>query len=239
MAVDIGLAGISGTIIQWLTSFLFWGIAGIIILVVVFGSLIYKKNKKLRIPIIVRTDLGNGKAAFDLTKGGWFKTQTTFFGLLDFKGEDIFRTKDKRVIQDASSSDYHEINGKMGLLVQRKSDDNKVLVPISKTVLSEDSQKEICSIAPADYRDASNKINESANRETMGFMDKYLPMISWMVMGIIFLIIIILIVQMVKTSQAEAWKNTQEAIAMARTNAQAAIASSAPLILAFKKKWFK
>ena len=239
MDLGVGLGALSGVMVQWLTSFLFWGIAGVIVLAVIFGALMIKKNKKLRIPIIVRTDMGNGKVAYDYTKGGWFKSQSTFFGLLDYKGEDIFRTKDKRVIQDASSSDYHEINGKMGLLVQRKSDDNKILVPISKSELSADSLREINSIAPADYRDASNKINDGARQETSGFMDKYLPMISWMVMGIIFLIIIILIVQMVKTSQAEAWKNTQLAIAAARSNAQVAIASSAPMLLAFKRKWFR
>lgn len=130
MAFDLG--GISTTFFGFLTSFLFWGAVLIIVLVVVWGSLVIRRKRKLVYPAIELTDLGNGKIGFKSHKAGWFKTKTLLFGLLDYGGEDILRLKDKRVVQNASSEDFHDINGKRGLLIMRKSDDPAILVPINK-----------------------------------------------------------------------------------------------------------
>jgi len=125
-------AGLTATMFGFLKSFLFWGALLVIVLIVVFGSLVIRRRRKLIFPCIELTDLGNGKVGFKSHKAGWFKTKTLLFGLIDYGGEDILRLKDKRVVQNASSEDFHDINGKRGLLIQRKSDDPAILVPINK-----------------------------------------------------------------------------------------------------------
>jgi|TARA_R100000750_G_scaffold62664_1_gene57250 hypothetical protein len=130
MAFNFG--AISGFLWKLLTSFAFWGIGLVIIIAVIFGSLIIRKKRKLIYNTIELTDLGSGKIGFNEYKAGWFKTRTIFFGLFDYGGEDILRLKDGRVIQSASSEDFHDIRGKRGLLIVRKPDDPAILVPINK-----------------------------------------------------------------------------------------------------------
>ena len=135
MGFDLG--GISSFIFKWLTSFMFWGVVLFAILMVMFGSLIIRKRKKLIYPAIELTDLGAGKIGFKTHKAGWFKTRTILFGLFDYGGEDVLRLQDKRQIQNASSEDFHDINGKRGLLIIRKSDDPRILVPVNRAGTSD------------------------------------------------------------------------------------------------------
>jgi hypothetical protein len=140
MAFD--LAGVSGVAFSWLTSFMFWGIALFLVLLVTVGSLIIRKKRKLIYPAIELTDLGAGKIGFKTHRAGWFKTKTMFFGMFDYGGEDILRLKDGRQVQDASSEDFHDIDGKRGLLVIRKSDDPAILVPVNKAGTTNNYKKE-------------------------------------------------------------------------------------------------
>lgn len=123
---------ITSFMFKWLSSFVFWGILLFILLVVVFGSLMIRKRRKLIYPLIELTDLGAGKIGFRESKAGWFKTKTMFFGLYDYGGEDILRHKDGRTIQAGSSEDFHDINGKRGVIVIRKSDDPAIMVPVTR-----------------------------------------------------------------------------------------------------------
>lgn len=235
MAFDMG--GISATLFGLLRSFLFWGILLFILLIVTFGTLVIRQKRKLKFPAIELTDLGNGKIGFKNHKAGWFKSKTLLFGLLDYGGEDVLRLKDKRVVQNASSEDFHDINGKRGLLIARKSDDPAILVPINKGGVTSFYKKEeiltkegkgtgkyrlvaqaldpikkmdvtnlelLLEIAPADYRDASVKIITATEKETANKWEKFVPLLVFGTMAIIFMISIILIVQMVKQGQAEA-----------------------------------
>lgn len=135
MAFDWG--GFAGIAFKWLSSFLFWGILLFLFVVTVLGSLYIRKRRKLIYPAIELTDLGAGKIGFKSHKAGWFKTKTIFFGLYDFGGEDVLMLKDGRVVQAGSSEDFHDINGKRGLLVIRKSDDPSILLPINKAGTSD------------------------------------------------------------------------------------------------------
>ena len=84
------------------------------------------------------TDLGRSTAGVKFgkkCKAGYFKHRTTFFGLYDYGYEEVCKTKDGREILNVSSEDFHEINGKMGLIVQRSPEDPRVLVPINKCKL--------------------------------------------------------------------------------------------------------
>ena len=261
MAFDF--AGLSGVAFQWLTSFMFWGIALFLLLITTFGSLAVRKRRKLIYPAIELTDLGAGKVGFKSYKAGWFKTKTMFFGMFDYGGEDVLRLKDGRQVQNASSEDFHEINGKRGLLIVRKSDDPAILVPANKAGTSDKyEQKEIMKkgkdgklkgtgkfklmpspvkaisrmevtnlellteIAPADYRDASVKIINNAEKETQAKWEKLAPILVFGTMAIVFMITIILIVQMVKQGQAEAKDLILEAGRIAVDSARNTVAPS-------------
>jgi uncharacterized membrane protein len=218
---------ISSTLMTWLTSFVFWFIVLTVVLVFSFVMLKVRRNKKLKIRVVEIIDLGNGKIAINSgLKAGWFKSKKTLFGLFDYGGEDVCECADGRLILEGSSEDYHDINGVRGLMVRRKSDDPKILVPISKFELDDVSQEMIMSIAPADFRDASGKIIARTDNEMQGKMEKYLPWISLMVVSIVMLICIILIVQMVKQGQTEAKNLILEAGRMTLESGKNAVAST-------------
>jgi len=226
--------------------------------------LVVRKRRKLIYPVIEITDLGGGKVGMRNTKAGWFKSQTMFFGLIEKGGEDKLRLKDGREIQNASSADFHDINGKRGILIQRKPDDPKVLLPIDKSefvtkvetkeievknkagklikrvVIDGESVEILNKIAPADFRDTSSKIMQQAEQETLSKFNQFIQQFMPFIMMGVFLVALIFIIQYAKYTQAEAWKMTQEAIKLSYDNKKQVVASStAPLLLFLKRKWFK
>jgi hypothetical protein len=195
-------AGAGSVILKLMTSFLFWFVLAGVLGIVSIGALWIRKKRKLKFNTIILSDLGEGKMGVENTKAGWFKSRTTFFGLWDYGREEYLKIKDGRKIQAGSSEDYHDVNGRRGLIVYRKSDDNLILVPISKMKVI--NEQLLLKVAPADFRDASVDIVRQAERETRGKMDQ---IIQWILLGgiIIFaLVSIILITQMVQRGQAEA-----------------------------------
>lgn len=196
--------GISGFLVNALSSFLFWVILVFVIVVAVFGTLVIRKKKKLQYEVLEITNLGNDKVGIKKTKAGWFKTQTLLFGLWDYAGEEILKVKDGREIQKGSSEDFNEIFGKRGLIVARKPDDPKILLPVSRMRLTSKSNDMLMAIAPGNYRDASTRIIDRAVTENKGKLERFLPAIIFGTMAIIFLVAIILITQMVKSGQTEA-----------------------------------
>ena len=220
--------GLGGIAFQWLSSLMFWGIVLVVILVIGFFLIVYKKQRKLNLPLIELTDLGNGKMGIEafLHRGaGWFKSRQMFFGLFE-SGEDVLKHRDGRVIQGGSSETFHDINGKRGLVVMRKQDDPAILLPISRMKCI--NKYLMTQIAPADYRDASVKIIRSTEKETMGKLEKIAPYIAIGLVAIVFLICIILIVQMVKQGQAEAKDTILEAGKIVAEASRNTVASGAP-----------
>ena len=249
-----------GNVGAWFATIFFWIVVVLGFFIFIFVCLVIRKRRKLIYPVIEVTDLGGGKVGMRNTKAGWFKSDTTFFGLIEKGGEDKLRVKDGREIQNASSADFHDINGRRGILIQRKPDDPKVLLPIEKSVfinkvhlvkdktgkiinkvLLEDGSLTILNkIAPADFRDTSSKIIQQAEQETLSKFNQFIQQFMPFIMMGVFLIALIFIIQYAKYTQAEAWKMTQEAIKMSYDNKKAVIASStAPLLLFFRRKWFK
>jgi hypothetical protein len=163
-----------------------------------------RRKRKFRYTVLELTDLGSGKMGIQTTVGGWFKSKKILFGYWDLAGEEKLEVKDKRIIQDASSEDFHEINGRRGIVVYRSPTDPMILLPISK--MHVENEELLLEIAPSDYRDASVNIIERTQNETLSKWEKMAPYVTFGFMGIIFFISIILIVQMVKHGQAEASK---------------------------------
>lgn len=250
-----------GNVGAWFATIVFWLVIGCGFFIFVIVCLVIKRRRKLIYPVIEITDLGGGKVGMRNTRAGWFKSSTIFFGLIEKGGEDKLRLKDGREIQNASSADFHDINGKRGILIQRKPDDPKVLLPIDKSsfvtkvnlikdektgklikkvMLDGESLTILNKIAPADFRDTSSKIMQQAEQETLSKFNQFIQQFMPFIMMGVFLVALIFIIQYAKYTQAEAWKMTQETIKLSYDNKKQVIASSvAPLLFFLRRKWFK
>lgn len=221
------LSLISSSILVWMRSWIFWTAIILGFFILTFGALFIRKRRKYVYPTLEITDLGDGKMGIKKSKAGWFKSKTWLFGLWDYAGEDVMRLrtgwleKDRRIL-DASSEDFHDIFGKRGMVVQRKPDDPAVLVPVSKMRVKNDHL--LNEIAPADFRDASNKLIDDAKNETISKLEKYLPYITFGALAVIFFVSLIIVVQFSKQSIVEAKSIVIETARATGT----AIASSAP-----------
>jgi len=183
---------------SWLT----WIIIIIGMLLFMFLFLKIKKRRKFVYPALIQYDLGNGKIGIEKKKAGWFRTKKAFFGLFDYAGERRLETNDKRVIQQGSTQDFHEINHKRGLIVYAKSDDPKVLLPIKR--MKVENSELIESIAPADFRDTSAKILAEAQKETNNSWEKIAQYAALGILAIVVLVCIILVIQFSNRHMTEA-----------------------------------
>jgi len=192
--IDTGAIGDS--ILNLFTSFFFWIIIMMVLGFIFILFLFYRRSRKFEFPCIEVIGLGEGKIRTNITKCGWFKKKKMFFNLYDFGGEDEMICKGKfggrnRRILYASSTDYHDINGKRGIICKRKDDDPEILVPLNTFEVKNSIL--LGSIAPADYRDASITILEDKRKETLTWWDENkatLVLAGTMVFAIIALIII-------------------------------------------------
>ena len=198
------LGGIGGTLMNFVMSWGFWLIMGLFTIGMVFGGLYVRKRAKFHFPAIIFTDNGNGKVGLRFTRAGWFKSRKVLGGLLDYSGERRLEVKDGRVVQEGSSADFHEIGFKTALILMEKPDDPKVLVPIDRCLLSEKSQSILMGIAPGDYRDACSKIISDAEKESISKWETMAQVIVFGMLGIILFISIILVIQYVKNTMADA-----------------------------------
>ena len=193
MAMDVGmfLSPIFGWFSTILMMFLYGGIGVAGIFAVLYGL----RLSKYVFPVIVMVDLGNGKMGIhSKVKAGWFRSETKFFGLIESAGNRAMMTNDKppRKVENVSTKDFQEINGKRGLVAQQKADDPTILVPIHRmNVTNEELLNEI---APADYRDASVKIMNRAESELKGGLNKMLSLAAPFVYALMLFICIMIIV---------------------------------------------
>jgi len=184
------IGGIASSFLGWAKSGLFWTVGGFIILVIVIYFYAYMKRRgKLRYNALELVRFGNGKVGMNIHKAGIFKRKTAFFGLWDYGEENVFKVDDGREIQGARTSFLHDVFGKKGFVLVRKSDDSKILVPIHR--IDFNNLKALLEIAPADYREASVKLFREAQKETQSTWEKIMPYIA---IGIIVILCIITII---------------------------------------------
>jgi len=209
----VSLAGVGSTFTSMFLSWGFWLIIGFVLIAVVFGSMYMRKKGKFKYPALLLTDNGNGKVGVEYTRAGWFKSKKILGGLIDYSGEKRLEVKDGRIVQQGSTSDFHEIKSKAGLILQEKDDDPKVLVPINKALLSADSQRMIMEIAPADYRDACSKIISDAEKESLSKWETLAQVLVFGLVAMVLFISIILVIQYSKNAMSEANQIHKEALA--------------------------
>lgn len=206
------LGGLGSTLGKMAMSWGFWLLMMVIVVAVTFGALYMRKKGKFHFPAIIFTDNGNGKVGIRFSRAGWFKSKKLLGGLIDISGERRLEVKDGRIVQQGSSADFHELNFKVGLLLQEKADDPKVLIPIKKCDLNERSQKMIMEIAPADYRDACSKIISDAERESISKWETIAQVLVFGFVAMVLFISIILVIQYSKNTLADANAIHKEAL---------------------------
>lgn len=173
--VDLG--GIARSFGNYAKSGMFW----IVVLIVVFGAIFFfyvymNRRSKLKYDCLEIISFGNGKVGINKTTAGVFKAKSMFFGLVDYGSEYVVKTADGRIIEKARTSQLHDLFGRKGFIVVRKTEDPRILVPISK--IKFDNMLLLFDIAPSDYRDASTRIFKEAVEETKGTWEKLLPYIA-------------------------------------------------------------
>jgi hypothetical protein len=104
------LGGLSSMGMKMMMSWGFWLFLVVILVGVGFGSLYMLKKGKFKFPALIFVNNGNGKVGVQFTRAGWFKSKKLLGGLYDYSGERRIEVKDGRIVQQGSSSDFHEIN---------------------------------------------------------------------------------------------------------------------------------
>lgn len=208
----VSLAGVGGTFMGMASSWLFWILIVFFTVGTVFGSLWLRKRAKFIFPAIILQDIGNHKVNVMFTKVGWFKSKKILGGLFDYSGERRLEAKDGRMVQKGSTSNFHEVNYKAGLILREKADDPKILLAIDHLELDKKSLDILYSIAPAEYRDACSIINADAEKESMSKWETLAQVMVFGFLGIILFICIILVIQYSKGQMAEADKIYQQAL---------------------------
>lgn len=196
-----------------------------IAVLMIFGFLFLYRNTKFVYTVLIYRDFGNGKAGFKITKAGKFKKKTTLFGLVDIGGEFEIKCKDGRKIQNISDLDIQDINGKKGYMVMQKPDDPAVLVPITK--VKHEGMEMMMAIAPSDLRDVAVGIIKDADREMMSGFEKIMPYVSYIVMGIILFICVMVNIQFAQNMHQQAIDGAVKILREAHTIAQTPV-SGAP-----------
>lgn len=172
---SLGVTNMSGSIMGWFQSGIFWVVITLSLTVGLLLFLKIRKSRMLKYACLEIIPFGNGKIGINRTKAGIFKSKSKFGGLWDYGTDFKFKTKDNRIILDATTRDLHDLFGSKGFIVTRKPDDPKVLVPLARFKI--ENAFLLGEIAPADFRDASVNILEDAREETLKGIEKYLPYI--------------------------------------------------------------
>ena len=199
--------------IRTMLSPLLWIVVIFVMVLFSVGGLWVRKQRKLEYSCFVIRKTGNGKVDMKVMKAGWFKSKKILGGLFDISGEEHLETGGFRQpcdkIQAGSTIDFHQINGKKGLICRRKDDDPKILVPLTKIEIMNDEI--LGEIASSDLRDASVNIVKQAEKETR---NRTQEIVQWIIMGgviMLALIVIIMSYQFVSKAQSESWNYVLQA----------------------------
>lgn len=216
----VNLSGIGSVAMNAMLSWGFWLLILVVVLAVSFGSLYMRKKGKFTFPAVIFTDNGNGKVGLKFTRAGWFKSKKMLGGLLDIGGERRLEVKDGRIVQKGSSADFHEIGFKTALILMEKPDDPKILLPVNRCLISEEGKKVLMKIAPSDYRDACSKIISDAEKESLSKWETLAQVLVFGFVGMVLFISIILVIQFVKNTMADATAMHKEALQFYEKTAQ-------------------
>lgn len=219
------LSGLGGGVMGWVTTTAFWIFAFVFIGIAMIFILYIRKRRKFNKLVLEMYDLGDGRFDYVTSKGGWFKNRFTFFGLIDYGSEQRFRLKDMTPVDNVSHNDYRMFNGKPCITIVRNPHDSKIVFPISRFYLSQNSKIMMSEVAPADYRDAAEKSIEQTDLEMRSKWQQYAPLIA---AG--FIMIISLIITLLNTQYGKYMvdKSTEALIQIKQMTCGSVASSTAP-----------
>lgn len=228
MAMDFSNMG--GMLIGWLFNPLIWVLIIALVLGATIGILTIRKKRKLLYECIELVNYGENKYGYNVIKCGYYGKKKMLKGLWD-SGEEQMETKDGEIIYEFSTEDFQEVNGKRGIIAFRDPVNQNILVPISKTNVT--NKELLAEIAPAEFRDVALDIIRDVDVETKDWKEKIIQFVMWGMVVIFSLVSIIVITQMVKNGQTESANLIVKAGEICLTNAkevcsQIAATSTAP-----------
>lgn len=198
--VDFGGIALNFNALGWLKSAWFYVLLLIGISAVFIGILFVRKKRRLNSLCTVLMPRGNGKLEAVDTTCGMFKEHLKFGGLWDYGPENCYYTKEGKRIQDVADTDFQMKHGKKWLVVVRSPTDEKILVPVEKVKLSDDSKRILLEIAPRDYRNAAVNIFDNTTKELTSNMERITQFVIW---GGFFVIALISIMMIIKFGQSQ------------------------------------
>jgi len=195
------VSGITGMLLNWLINPALWLFVIIGFIIAIVFILYLRKRRTLKFKCLEIVDHGGGKVSFNNLRCGFFGKKLYFKGLW-WQGEEVLRTSSGEIIDQFSTEDFQEIDGKRGIICFRDPLNQDILVPIHKAKIL--NKNLIAEIAPASFRDAAVDIFKETVRETTEWRDKLIQFGGWALVVVFSLVAIIVIVQMVKAGQTEA-----------------------------------
>jgi len=211
----LNTSGYTSALFGLMSTFIFWAVVLLFLVVTIIGGLWVRKKRKLVHPVIETVPLGRGKIGIRRRlKGGWFKNNKTFFGLWDYGERDIYLTSDGRQIQNLSSEDFHEIDGKMGVIAVRSPENPRILLPLNKAEI--ENKTILLKIPPGDYVGAVIDVIKKSERETR---DRTQEIVKYALLGLIIMIFFISII-IVSNMNAKAVDGAKEIVKEAETISQ-------------------
>jgi len=196
-----GMDQITSSLINWVKAPITWAIIMFGAVFLIFLILIIRRKRRLNIAGIEVVDLGKGKTALNSVKCGWFGEKIYAKGLW-WSGRSVMRNADMNIIQEFSTTDYQEVNGRRGIVYYRDPLNRNILAPINNIGFK--NKEFVAEIAPASLRDAAVVLFNDAVKETGTLTDKILQFLGWALVVIFSLVTIIIIVQYANNSQKAA-----------------------------------
>lgn len=171
-------------------SVFFWVFLIIGIFIAIIIGLWWKRKKRFKIPVVIFTEIGNGKFAMNEDKAGWFAKDKIFFGLWEKGSDEELMTKQGEVIYGSTPEDYHEFNFIRTLFVTPSLDDPRILFPISKAHLSNDAKQLLMDLPSLEIREAAVDAFKKTAKEMKDMREQ---IVQWILVGLFFIVAFLVI----------------------------------------------
>lgn len=191
------LSGVGGLLFKWVINPLFWVLIILVILGFVMMFLVIRKKRALKYPTIEFTEYGINKL-----KSGWFGLNMHLRGLW-WTGRETLRTDEGEIIEGFSEEDFTEVDGQRGIIIARDPI-SKRLFPIRNFSIDHKSRAIMAKVPPREFIDTAIDVIKEASKETKDRMEKVLQFVAWALVLIVSLLMIIFIVQLIKSAQEKA-----------------------------------
>ena len=204
--------------INIVSSPLWWALFIVLALIAIIFILRQRRSRRLKkYNIGLFLDLGNGKTSLKIMKAGWFGKYLYARGLW-WSGPEVFRAENNIEILNVSDEDFQvEIAGKKGVYVYKDPTKPNVYVPINELEIT--GKKMVGKIPPADFIDTAVYNYRQLKKEIGDWKDKLLPFAFLGIVVLVIMVLMIVNIQYIHTSQQETLSKQQEILSGASSQA--------------------